>query len=159
MKLEINDKGKLELDMYDIITEVVGNTDDEKLEELIRMFGFQKRILKMVSVALAEEFSRENYNTNIHEARELFLQHIKQEEIKFYASKIVNTVDNYKRTHASYWELYNWCSQNNIFRDYPNHPSSLNSPPIDFDFRRELEKDIAKIFTEAVALLPKEETK
>ncbi len=160
MKLEINDKGKIELDMHDIITEVVGNTDDENLEELISMFGFQKRIFKMVSVALAEEFSRENYNTNIHEARELFLQHIKQEEIKFYASKIVNKLDDYKRSHEAYWQLYHWCSENNVFQQYHEHPSPLNMPPLDFDFRHDLETHITKILeTKFIEPTPNQETK
>jgi len=148
MKLEINDKGKIELDMHDIITEVVGDTPDEELDELISMFGFQKRIFKMTSEALAKEFSRANYNTNIHECRDLFLKHIKQEEIKFYASLIVNKLDDYKRTHEAYWTLYRWCSDNNVFRNFEKYPSVLNSPPIDFDFRRKLEEDIAQAFTE-----------
>jgi hypothetical protein len=146
MKLGINDKGIIELDMLDIVREVVGNTPDEELDELISMFGFQKRISKMVSEALAEEFSRANYNTNIHECRDLFLKHIKQEEIKYYASVITDKLDDYKRAHEQYWKLYNWCSANHVFQGHDDYPSVLNSPPLDFDFRRALEADIVKAF-------------
>lgn len=148
MKLEMNDKGNIELDVHEIITELIGNTPDEELDDLISMFGFQKRISKMVSEALAKEFSRENYNTNIHECRDLFLKHIKQEEIKFYASLIANHVENYKRDHENYWKLYHWCSNNNLFQGREGYPSILHSSPIDFDFRKELEAEVVKAFAE-----------
>lgn len=123
MKLEINDKGKIELDMYDIITEVVGNTPDDELWKLVEMLGWQDRIFKMVSEALAEEFSRDNYNTHIHEARDLFLKHIKQEELKFYASAISNVFDDARRHSNSFWKLYHWCQDAGVFQKFPNHPS------------------------------------
>lgn len=146
MELKIDDEGRIQLDMLDIVREVVGNTPNDRLWELVEMFGWQDRVFKMVSNALAVEFSRENYNTHLHESREMFLKHIKQEEIKYYASLIASRVSDAERHGDSFWKLYHWCSEHGVFRDYPDALCAKLPRSSDWDFRQQLERDVVEAF-------------
>jgi len=139
MELKINDKQKIELDMYDIINEIVSNTPEDRMWGIIEGFMWKKPILKMCSEALAEEFSSNSYNTNIHEARDLFLKHIKQEEIKYYASVIAEKSDNERRHHNSYWKLYHWCAEHEVFKEH-GYPPFETPERYDPDWRTKLEQ-------------------
>jgi hypothetical protein len=147
MKFHITDQGKVEIDMMDIISTVVSNTADDELWKLVEMLGWQERMLKFVSQVLAEEYSRESYNESIHESRDLFLKHIKQEEIKFYASAISEKVCDAKRYNEAFWELYHWCSDKGIFREYHDYPKDLPEMT-DFTWKHQLEDTIETAFLE-----------
>ncbi len=147
MELKINDKMQIELDMYDIINEVVANTPQDRMWEIIEGFGWKNPIFKMVSEALAKEYSRKSYNTHLHENRDLFLKHIKQEEIKFYASVISDKLSDAKRFSDSYWKLYHWCSSHGVFGDH-GYPEGDFPIKTDFDAKQELESVIYQAFLE-----------
>lgn len=147
MDFKVNDKGKIELDMWDIIHEVVANTPEDDMWSLVEMVGGQDRMFKFVSEALAEEFSRPNYNTHCHEAREMFLKHIKQQEIKWYASLIASKVPDAKKNSEAYWKLYDWCSKHEVGRGDKTFPTIFDQPS-STDFAHELEVTIEQAFLE-----------
>lgn len=145
LKLKVNNEGKLVLDMHDLLAIAVENTADDDLWKLVEMLGWQERIFKLVSVALTEEYSRENYNTYLHEARADFLKHIKEEEVKYYASVISNKICDAKRHSDAYWKLHHWCRENDI-KGYPYDTLM----PTDFNWKLQLEKTIQDAFSEKV---------
>jgi hypothetical protein len=138
---------KIEMDLYDIIDEVVSNTPEDRMWEIIEGFMWRKPILKMCSEALAEEYSRKCYNTHLHENRALFLKHIQQEEIKFYASVISDKLSDADRHDKSFWILYHWCSEHDVFRTH-GYPCGDLPLKTDFNAKRELEDVIYKSFLE-----------
>ena len=138
MKPEMNKQGKIQLDMFDIITEVIENMPNERMWEMIEQFGWHEKIFTWVSKALAEEFSRKNYDPMIHEERKKFLQKVKKQEIEYYAELIAARVEDEARMAKAYWKLYRWCSDNHIFRTDNGSYEASEFRGIDFDYRDNL---------------------
>jgi len=143
MRLPINKDGNIELDLFDIVSEVVGKATEEERQTMVEYFGMQEPIRKWMVERLAEEYSRPSFYEEVHNDRKDFLRKIKDEELAFYASLIVERVNDECRHQQAYWKLYYWCSANNITR-MNGFPSPILHPS-DWDWRKELEDRVKQI--------------
>ena len=145
MRLPINKDGNIELDLFEIVSEVIGRATEEERGAIVEYFGFQKPIRKWMVERLAKDYSRPAYCASVHEDRLELLNLIKQEELEYYASLIVEKMVDEHRHNKAYWKLYHWCSANNItiMDGFPHQALKCS----DWDWRQELEmivKDIIK---------------
>ena len=143
MRLPINKDGNIELDLFDIVSEVIGRATPEERETIVGYFGYQPSIRKWMVERLADEFSRPNYNEEIHKDRLELLQKIKVEELKYYADLIVDKMVDEHRHNKAYWELYWWCQKNEITRMEGFPHQSLKTS--DWDWKLELENTVFEI--------------
>ncbi len=143
MQLPINKDGNIELDLFEIVSEVIGRATEEERETMVEYFALQKPIRKWMVERLAEEYSRPCYNEGIHKDRLELLQRIKVEELNYYASLIVEKMIDEHRHNKAYWELYRWCSDHSITNmvGFP-HQALKNS---DWKWREELEEIVKQI--------------
>ncbi len=137
MRLPINKDGNIELDLFEIVSEVVNRASEEERQTIIEYFAMQKPIRKWMVERLAEEYSRPSYYSEVHEDRLDFLTKIKDEELSYYASLICEKITDEYRHSKAYWELYHWCSDHNITRMEGFPHQALK--PSDFDWGHELE--------------------
>lgn len=146
MELSLNKNGNIELDLYDIITEVIGKATEEEMVDIVECFGLQKPIREWMVKRLADEFSRPSYNEEIHKDRLELLQSIKVEELKYYADLIVDKMIDEHRHNKAYWELYHWCSNHEVTRmdGFPHQALK----PSDFEWKRELTETVENIIKE-----------
>jgi len=146
MNLPINKDGNIELDLFDIVSEVVNRATEEERQTIVEYFGFQEPIRKWMIKRLADEYSRPSFYTTVHEDRLELLQKIKVEELNFYASLIVEKMLDEHRHNKAYWELYHWCSDHHItgMEGFPHQ--SLKH--VDWDWKMELEKTVKQIIKE-----------
>ena len=143
MRLPINKDGNIELDLSEIISEVVGKATDEERKTIIEYFGFLIPIRKLVIDMLAHEYSRPSFYEDVHKDRLELLTKVKQEELGYYAALIVDKVEDERRHNKAYWELYHWCSNNNI-TSRPSFPHQALKGG-DWNWRLELEKVVTDI--------------
>jgi len=143
MNLPINKDGNIELDLFDIVSEVIGRATDEERETIVVYFGLQKPIRKWMVERLAEEYSRPSYNEEIHKDRSELLQKIKVEELNYYATLIAGKMIDEHRHNKAYWELYRWCSDHNLtcMVGFP-HKALKNS---DWEWKEEVEEIVRNI--------------
>lgn len=146
MRLPINKEGNIELDLFDIVSEVIGRATEEERETIVGYFGLQKPIRKWMVDRLADEFSRPSYNEEIHNDRLALLQKIKAEELKYYADLIVDKISDEHRHNKAYWELYWWCQKNEITRMEGFPHQALRTS--DFNWKLELEETVQQIITQ-----------
>ncbi len=143
MNLPINKEGNIELDLFEIVSEVIGRATEEERQTMVEYFGLQKPIRKWMVERLADEFSRPSFDENIHKDRLELLTKIKDEELSYYADLIVDTMVDEHRHNKAYWELYRWCSANKI--------TSMNGFPYqalksdDWQWKQELETTVREI--------------
>lgn len=119
--------------------------DEFDAKQLIERLGWIEPIREEFLRSLMEEFSRPNYNEGIHDEREQLLVSVKQEEIKYYASKLAGIIEDKRRWQKNYWKLYHF------YRDRLHQISTDFPPPtedIDFDFKKELQVILEKDMTE-----------
>lgn len=143
MQLPINKDGNIELDLWEIVHEVVNRATEEEQQMMVEYFAMQKPIRKWIVERLADDFSRPNYNTSIHEDRDELLTKLKDEELKYYASLIVEKMIDEHRHNKAYWEIYHWCSDNNITRMEGFPRQALKHD--DWKWRLELEETVGTI--------------
>ncbi len=143
MQLPINKDGNIELDLWEIVHEVVNQATEEEQQMMVEYFAMQKPIRKWMVERLADDFSRPNYNTSTHEDRDELLTKLKDEELKYYASLIVEKMIDEHRHNKAYWEIYRWCSANNITRmeGFPHQALKHD----DWKWRLELEETVGTI--------------
>jgi hypothetical protein len=147
MQLSINKEGNIELDLFDIVSEVIGRATEEERQTMVEYFGLQEPIRKWMVERWADDYSRPSYNNTIHKDRLDFLTKIKQEEMAYYADKIVDKINDEYRHNKAFWELYHWCQTNEVTRQkgFPSTFQLLKES--DWDWRRGLDamvKDIIK---------------
>ena len=143
MQLPLNKEGNIELDLFQIISEVIGNATEEEREAIVEYFGLQKPIRKWMVERLADDFSRPSYNTDIHEDRADLLRKIKDEELNYYAGLIVEKVKDEKRHNKAYWELYWWCQAHNLTSQEGFPRQALK--PSDWKWNLDLEETVKQI--------------
>lgn len=143
MQLPINKDGNIELDLFEIVSEVVNKATPEEQEAIVEYFGFQKPIRKWMVDRLANEYSRPSFYEEIHEDRLALLKQIKQEELAFYADLIAQKVADERRHNKAYWELYHWCSNHGITRTAGFPRQALNSS--DWDWKNEVAEIVEEI--------------
>ena len=143
MQLPINKDGNIELNLVDIISEVMNRATEEERQTMVEYFALQEPIRKWMVERLADEYSRPCYNNKIHKDRLELLKKIKQEELEYYADKIVDKITNEYRHNKAYWELYWWCQANNITRMEGFPHQALK--PSEWDWRMELEKMVCEV--------------
>ena len=114
MQLPINKDGNIELDLFEIISEVINKATEEERQTIVEYFGFQKPIRKWMVERLADEYSRPSFYESVHDDRFALLKAIKQEELEYYADLIAQKVAGERRHNKAYWEQYWWCQKNNI---------------------------------------------
>ena len=143
MRLPINKDGNIELDLWEIVHEVVNRATEEERQMMVEYFAMQKPIRKWMIERLSNDFSRPSYDSSIHEDRHELLTKIKEEELNFYASLIVEKMLDEHRHNKAYWEIYRWCSHNNITRmaGFPHQALKHD----DWKWRQELEETVATI--------------
>jgi len=143
MILPINKEGNIELDLFEIVSQVVHKATPEEKEAIIECFGLQKPIREWMVNRLATEFSRPCYCEGIHADRLKLLEAIKQEELNYYAALIVSKVEDERRHNKAYWELYRWCQAHNItgMEGFP-HQALKHS---EWDWKLEIERIIKDI--------------
>jgi hypothetical protein len=143
MQLPINKDGNIELDLFEIVSEVVNRATEEERQTIVEYFGFQKSIREWMIKRLADEYSRPSYYEEIHKDRLELLRKIKIEELNFYASLIVGKMIDEHRHNKAYWEIYRWCSDHNITRmdGFPHQALK----PDDWKWRGELEETVTQI--------------
>ncbi len=143
MRLPLNKEGNIELDLFEIISEVIGKATEEERDTIVEYFGLQKPIRKWMVGRLADEFSRPCYNESIHDDRSDLLQKIKDEELKYYASLITDKMVDEHRHNKAYWEIYRWCSDHGIthMEGFPHQALKLS----DWDWKREIEETVRNI--------------
>jgi hypothetical protein len=137
MNLSLNKNGNVELDLYEIISEVIGNATEAEMLSIIEEFALQPKIRKYMIDRLANEFSRPCFCEEIHNDRLELLQKIKAEELSFYASLIVGKMIDEYRHNKAYWELYWWCSNKGYSQEDSFPHQALKTS--DWDWRLELE--------------------
>lgn len=143
MQLPINKDGNIELDLWQIVSEVVHRATKEERQMMVEYFGMQEPIRKWMVERLADEYSRPNYYAEVHKDRLEFLRKIQEEELDFYASLIVGKmVDEYRHSKA-YWKLYRWCSDHGITRQAGFPHQALK--PSDWNWKLELENAVKEI--------------
>ncbi len=143
MQLPINKEGNIELDLFEIVSEVVGRATQEEREAMVEAFGFQEPIRKWMVERLANEYARPSYNENIHKDRAELLAKIKDEELKYYADLIVDKMVDEHRHNKAYWELYHWCSDHNITNMAGFPHQALKST--DWKWQQEIEEVVRNI--------------
>ena len=143
MRLPINKDGNIELDLFEIISEVIGRATEEERQTIVEFFGLQKPIREWMIERLADEFSRPSYCEEIHNDRLKLLQSIKVEELSFYAGLIVEKMTDEHRHNKAYWELYRWCQEHKItLTDGFPHQALKHG---DWNWRQELEEAVKQI--------------
>ena len=126
--------------MYEISREL---SEDDQIDMMNSLSWFDSILKKAVDL-LAEEYSRPNYNESIHKFREDLLVKLKQEEIKYYASKIATLLEENRRWQNLYWKMYHHHMEVTRHLDQKCH-KGFELPkhePIDFDGRAEAGKVI-----------------
>lgn len=143
MQLPINKDGNIELDLFNIVSEVINRATPEERQSIIEYFAILKPIREFVIDKLANEYSRPAFYEGWHDDRLKFLKAIKQEELEYYASLIVNAMIDEHRHNKAYWEIYRWCSDHDITRmaGFP-HQSLKHS---DWKWKEELENTVKQI--------------
>lgn len=137
MQLPINKDGNIELDLFEIISEVVHRATPEEREAIVENFAILKPIREFIIDKLANEYSRPSFYEGWHHDRLKFLKAIKQEELDYYASLIVGKIVDEYRHNKAYWELYHWCSNHDITRMEGFPHQALK--PSDWKWKEELE--------------------
>ena len=158
MRMKIKLEGKnLVFELSDLLYEIHQNLEEFDQLELIKGLGWMDSVLKSAVDVFAEEYSRENYNPDLHKYRKDLLQKVKQGEIEYYAGKIASAIENLVRERRDYWKLYhhhkkfvdemsnygNEKQRELACQDYKNTPQMED---IDHDARRELERVIKEAF-------------
>ncbi len=143
MQLPINKEGNIELDLFDIVSEVMNRVTEEERQTMVEYFALQKPIQKWMVERLATEYSRPNFYEGVHNDRLALLKSIKQEELEYYASLIADKVEDERRHNKAYWELYYWCSDNNItgMKGFPHQALKTG----DFDWKHDVEETVKEI--------------
>ncbi len=143
MQLPINKDGNIELDLFDIVSEVMGRATEEERQAMVENFGLQEPIRTWMVTRLANEYSRPSYNENVHKDRATLLTQIKEEELKYYADLIVDKMTDEYRHNKAYWEIYRWCSDHNITRmeGFPHQALKCS----DWKWKQELEETVRQI--------------
>jgi len=143
MQLPMNKDGNIELDLFEIVSEVINRATQEEREAIVEYFGYQKPIREWMVERLATEFSRPSYYEEIHKDRLEFLRQIKEEELSFYADLIAQKVADERRHNKAYWELYHWCSNHNITHTdgFPHQALKSN----DWDWKNEVAETVKEI--------------
>ncbi len=152
MQLPINKDGNIELDLFDIVSEVVHRATPEEREAMVENFGILKPIRDFIIDKLANEYSRPSFYEGWHDDRLKFLKAIKQEELDYYASLIADKLSDEERHQKAYWELYWWCQKNNItnMAGFPHQALKCS----DWKWKQELEDTVRQIIkTERPSLL------
>ncbi|MEE9304589.1 MAG: hypothetical protein V3U84_12505 [Thiotrichaceae bacterium] len=143
MRLPINKDGNIELDLFEIISEVINRATEEERQTIVEFFGFQRPIRKWMIERLADDYSRPSYCEEVHNDRLQLLQSIKVEELSFYAGLIVEKMLDERRHNKAYWELYHWCSEHKITLTAGFPHQTLK--PDDWNWRQELEETVRQI--------------
>lgn len=138
MQLPINKDGNIELDLFDIVSEVMNRATEEEMQTMVEYFALQKPIRKWMVERLANEYSRHSYYQSVHDDRRELLKQIKDEELAYYADLIAEKVEREKRFEKSYYDLRNWCSEH--AKDFP-----WDKTEIDLNFKREVEETVKTI--------------
>lgn len=138
MNLPLNKNGNIELDLYDIMAEVIGNATEEEMDGIIERFTLLPEIRRYMVDRLANEYSRYCYYEEIHKDRLSLLTKIKEEELNFYASLIADKVADEYRHNKAYWELYHWCSDKGYTHEDKFPHQALK--PCDWDWIKGIEK-------------------
>ncbi len=146
MELSLNEKGNIELDLYAIITEVIGKATEEEMVDIVECFGLQKPIRRWMVERLADDYSRPCFNESIHDDRLKLLQSIKVEELKYYADLIVDKMVDEHRHNKAYWELYHWCQNHDVNKIEGFPYNSLR--PSNTDWTKELRETVETIIKE-----------
>ena len=143
MRLPINDKGNIELDLFDIVSEVTGKATEDERIAIVEYFALQEPIRKWMVERLANDYSRPGYSSSVHDDRLELLRSIKEEELNYFASLIVEKMIDEHRHNKAYWEIYRWCSDNNITRmeGFPHRSLKYD----EWDWRMELEQTVRDI--------------
>ncbi len=143
MQLPINKDGNIELDLFDIVSEVIGRATEEERQTIIEYFAMQKPIRKWMVERLAEEYSRPSYYKSVHEDRLDLLKRIKEEELSYYAGLIVEKMIDEHRHNLAYWELWRWCSDHKIthMEGFPYQALKTS----DWNWKQELEETVKTI--------------
>jgi len=138
MQLPINKDGNIELDLFDIVSEVVHRATPEERETMVEYFGLMKPIRDFIIDKLANEYSRPSFYEGWHDDRLKFLKAIKQEELEYYASLIAGKVEDERRHNKAYWELFWWCQRNNIthMEGFPHQALKTG----EWEWKREVEE-------------------
>lgn len=143
MKFELNLKdGKLCLDLGDLFYMAYEAQPDEFDQlEFIKKFAWMPQVREEIIKVLKEDYSRPSYCEEVHKEREKFLAAMRDEEIKFYASLIVEKVEDKIRWDREYWKLYH------VVREYVTDGVKIpEMEKINFDYRKELEQVIIEAF-------------
>lgn len=115
--------------------------DDDVKVKLIEYLGWEKPVLEKAVDLIENEYSRENYNTVVHETRKKLLEKVKEEELEYYANKIADRVEELKRERHNYFKIYHYMRDR--ARDLGIRLDNIpDTDPIDFDYRHELAKMI-----------------
>lgn len=155
MKIEINDDSKLEISLWDIIEEAFRQANEEGVSQIIEYLSIQPQVRKVIIRRLAEEFSRKSYYEEIHKDRKEFLSMIGEQELNFYCDGIASDIEELRRDNENYWELYNFCSQNELFyTKLPNGENKYLNPPkrkdIDFEIRNKISTELREIISKNI---------
>jgi hypothetical protein len=143
--MKINEKGtEIILDLNEILGTCQKELSPEQFEDIMKVFSTGDKVFEYIVDKLAYAFSRENYNSFINIGREEFLKRIKQEQLAFYAAKIANKIESFKRNDTDYWKLYQLV--------VTHAPELIGKIPkmeaIDFDYIHKLEQMIIETFKE-----------
>jgi len=142
-EIKIND-GSIQISLRWLLSELEDVPPDQLLGILDGLSWNPVIIAKTVDL-LANEFSRENYNTCVHTARLDFLCRVKEQEIKYYANSIADKIEERFRKINDYNRLYH-----HVFEHY-GHVNLSKFPErqkIDFEIRRELAAIVENAFKE-----------
>ena len=139
--------GNICLDLNDLLYEIWTTQKDEFDQvEFVKSFAWMPQIREEVINILKNEFARENYNPDVHQARKELLDAIKEKEIEYYADKIASQIENARRWRENYYKIYHYL--HDIKMD--SCRGFLEPSNIDFDYRKELEKIIIKALKEDI---------
>jgi len=153
MKIIINEKGKLEIDLGEFLEEYESAIPIDEKWKLIESFCWMDDVFKKVTDMMAREFSRENYNKFIHVEREKFLKSIQYEEIKYYSDKLASKIEEKFRVVNNYWALFHFYHERHQeFGDMKEWEPKVN--PFDIDLRNELSGMIEASFEGKLNELP-----
>jgi hypothetical protein len=144
MKLELDDKGYIKIHLGDIVDEIMGDATQEQCQEVLEHFAWQKPMFSYVTEKLAEEYSRECYNSDMAKYRHDFLHAINKEQLDYYASVVANNIESLKRDNKKYWELYHYCEKVMTSEQKRGMPDFHKD--IDHNYRHEFEKIVKEAF-------------